>query len=85
MPDRQPRRALVIFHEVAEHQVAALDDAALARLDPHLTVIALCPDIAGVRLHLDSPVLEYAEDGVRIAYLPIAFDTIVLIAHVEVH
>ncbi|MFI9162821.1 hypothetical protein [Kitasatospora aureofaciens] len=84
MPERPPRRAVITFHEVAERQLADMDDAALARLDPHLNTIALNPKTAGVQLRPDSPVLEYAKDGVRIAYVSTVLGTIVLVAYVEV-
>lgn len=53
MPDRPPRRAVITFHEVAERQIAEMDDAALARLDPHLNTIALSPKAAGVQMRPD--------------------------------
>lgn len=83
LPDHRPRRATIVFHEVAERQIAELDDTALERLDPHLDVIALTPRTAGVQLRPDSPVREYAKDGVRIAYVSTVLGTIVLVAYVE--
>ncbi|MEU9045286.1 MULTISPECIES: hypothetical protein [unclassified Kitasatospora] len=84
MPDRATRRATVLFHEVAERQIADMDDTALASLDPHLDTIALAPKTAGVQMRADSPVREYAKDGVRVAYVPTVLGTIVLVAYVEV-
>ncbi|MEU6973858.1 hypothetical protein AB0A71_40265 [Kitasatospora aureofaciens] len=84
MPDRPPRRAVITFHEVAERQLADMDDTTLTRLDPHLDTIALTPKTAGVQLRPDSPVLEYNKDGVRIAYVSTVLGTIVLFAYVEV-
>jgi hypothetical protein len=84
LPDRPPRRALITFHEVAERQLAEMDDTTLARLDPHLTTIAMNPKSAGVQMRPDSPVREYAKDGVRIAYVSTVLGTIVLVAYVEV-
>ncbi|GJF30520.1 hypothetical protein KNE206_32200 [Kitasatospora sp. NE20-6] len=83
MPDRLPRRAVITFHEVAERQIAGMDDAALARLDPHLDTIALSPRTTGVQMRPDSPVREYAKDGVRIAYVSTVLGTVVLVAYVE--
>jgi hypothetical protein len=84
LPDRHFRRATVLFHEVAERQLAEMDDADLARLDPHLDTIALDPKNAGVQTRPDSPVRDYAKDGVRIAFVPTVLGTIVLVAYVEV-
>ncbi|MEU8927383.1 hypothetical protein AB0D10_41795 [Kitasatospora sp. NPDC048545] len=84
MPDRPPRRATILFHEVAERQIAEMDDAALACLDPHLNTIALNPKTAGIQMRPDSPVRDYAKDGVRIAYVSTVLGTIVLVAYVEV-
>ncbi|WP_345695009.1 hypothetical protein [Kitasatospora terrestris] len=78
------RRAVITFHEVAERQLAEMDEAALTRLDPHLGVIAEDPAGAGVQLRPDSPVREYAKDGVRVAYVATVLGTIVLVAYVEV-
>ncbi|MER7582268.1 hypothetical protein [Kitasatospora sp. NPDC097691] len=83
MPDRQPRRAVITFHEVAERQLAEMDDAALARLDPHLDTIALTPKTAGIQTRPDSPVRDYAKDGVRIAYVSTVLGTIILVAYIE--
>ncbi|MGW4898774.1 hypothetical protein ACWEQL_42130 [Kitasatospora sp. NPDC004240] len=84
MPDhRPPRRAVITFHEVAERQLAAMDDTTVARLDRHLDIIALNPTTAGVRMRPDSPVQEYAKDGARIAYVSTVLGTIVLVAYVE--
>lgn len=74
---------MITFHEVAERQIAEMDDAALARLDPHLTVLALNPK-AGVQSKPASPVREYVKDGVRIAYISTVLGTIILVAYVEV-
>ncbi|GAA2811459.1 hypothetical protein GCM10010441_40170 [Kitasatospora paracochleata] len=84
MPDRPLRRAVITFHEVAERQMSEMDDAALERLSPHLDIIALNPKTAGVQMRPDSPVLEYAKDGVRVAYVSTVLGTIVLVAYVEV-
>ncbi|WP_030398464.1 hypothetical protein [Kitasatospora purpeofusca] len=84
MPDRPPRRAVITFHEVAERQLAEMDDATLACLDPHLDTIALNPKTAGVQMRPESPVRDYIKDGVRIAYVSTVLGTIVLVAYVEI-
>jgi len=85
LPERGARRrAQVIFHEVAEQQIAAMDDAALARLDPHLSAIVSDPQ-SGIQRRPASPVREYAKDGVRIAYVSTVLGTVILVAYVEVN
>ncbi|MFI6448597.1 hypothetical protein [Kitasatospora sp. NPDC050543] len=76
------RRAEIILHGTAEQQVAAMDQATLARLDPHLVRLSFEPH-AGIQRRPDSPVREYAKDGVRILYVATVLGTVVLVAYVE--
>lgn len=82
-PKHGPRRALVVFHSVAEAQIERMTDAERIRLDPALVYISRNPLTAAepVEGKLER---EYRRGGVRVIYLPTALGAVVLIAYVEV-
>ncbi len=81
MGKHTPRQARIVFYDVAQHQIAAMTDPELARLDTALDVIAADPDAGTPTKH--GSVREYVRDQVRIIYVPTALGTLVLVAYVE--
>ncbi|MGW5529444.1 hypothetical protein [Streptomyces xanthochromogenes] len=76
-----PRRARIIFYDVAQEQVEAMSPAELALLEPALDTIALNPGVGTVSKH--AAYREYRGASVRILYVPTALGTLVLVAYVE--
>ncbi|MFB6850964.1 hypothetical protein ACFCWV_00465 [Streptomyces sp. NPDC056341] len=81
MGRHSPRRARIVFYDVAREQLEAMNDAELARLDLALDIIAADPQI-GVQSKNGS-VRTYQQDRVRVVYVPTALGTLVLVAYVE--
>jgi hypothetical protein len=81
-PKHGPRRALVVFHSVAEEQIERMTDNERTRLDPALVEISRNPLTAGKQIS-DGLEREYRQDGVRVIYLPTVLGTVVLVAYVE--
>ncbi|MFB7714116.1 hypothetical protein [Streptomyces sp. NPDC056105] len=78
---KPPRRARIVFYDVAREQLEAMNDAELARLDLALDIIAADPQI-GVQSKNGS-IRTYQHDRVRVVYVPTALGTLVLVAYVE--
>jgi hypothetical protein len=81
MGKHAPRRARIVFYDVAQEQVERMTDAERARLDLALAEISADPAIGAVSKH--AAYREYARDGVRVLYVPSALGTLVLVAYVE--
>lgn len=81
MGNRVPRRARIVFYDVAQEQVERMTDAERVRLDFALAEISTDPAIGSVSKH--AAYREYARDGVRVLYVPSALGTLVLVAYVE--
>lgn len=81
-PSHAPRRALVVFADVAEAQAAKLSDAELRAVDRAIVVISLNPGV-GDQVG-DGPLIEYrSDDGARILYYATALNTVVVVAYLE--
>ncbi|MET7563761.1 hypothetical protein ABZS95_26705 [Streptomyces sp. NPDC005479] len=81
MGKHAPRRARIVFYDVAQEQVERMTDAERVRLDFALAEISADPAIGAVSKH--AAYREYARDGVRVLYVPSALGTLVLVAYVE--
>lgn len=83
-PKHGPRRADVVFHEVAKAQVAKFDVAQLIAIDRAIVAIQTNPwigDLTSSRV----PVREYREPDtdVRVIYTTTVLGSIVIIAYTE--
>ncbi|MEU2391953.1 hypothetical protein [Streptomyces sp. NPDC007369] len=76
-----PRRARIVFYDVAQEQIEKMTDAERLRLDPVLVAVSKDPEIGVLSKH--GAIREHREDGVRILYVPTALGTLVLVAYVE--
>ncbi|WP_327281113.1 MULTISPECIES: hypothetical protein [unclassified Streptomyces] len=76
-----PRRARVVFYDVAQEQIERMSEVERARLDPVLVSVSRNPEIGMLSKH--GSVREHREDGVRILYVPTALGTLILVAYVE--
>ncbi|MCX5078773.1 hypothetical protein OHA84_37905 (plasmid) [Streptomyces sp. NBC_00513] len=76
-----PKRARIVFYDVAQDQVEKMTEAERLRLDPVLVAVSRNPEIGVLSKH--GAIREYREDGVRIVYVPTALGTLVLVAYVE--
>ncbi|WP_327286070.1 hypothetical protein OG974_30205 (plasmid) [Streptomyces sp. NBC_00597] len=76
-----PKRARIVFYDVAQDQVERMTEAERLRLDPALVAVSRNPEI-GV-LSKNGSIREHRQDGVRIVYVPTALGTLVLVAYVE--
>lgn len=81
MGKHSPRRARVVFYDVAREQIQTMPQADLDRLDAVLDVIASDPTVGTATKH--GSVREYQRSGVRVIYIPTALGTLVLVAYVE--
>ncbi|MER7203857.1 hypothetical protein CG723_30980 [Streptomyces sp. CB01635] len=81
MGKHSPRRARVVFYDVAREQIQTMPRADLDRLDAVLDVIASDPTVGTATKH--GSVREYQRAGVRVIYIPTALGTLVLVAYVE--
>lgn len=82
MGKHTPRRAQIVFTEVAEQQLQRLDAAAFARLERVLDVVAVNP-MVGPLMERTPTLREYSEDGCRIVYFATTLGTVVVVAYVE--
>lgn len=76
-----PRRARIVFYDVAQEQIEKMTEAERLRLDPVLVAVSKDPAIGVLSKH--GAIREHREDGVRILYVPTALGTLVLVAYVE--
>ncbi|MFE9406828.1 hypothetical protein ACFYNY_34535 [Streptomyces sp. NPDC006530] len=76
-----PRRARIVFYDVAQEQVEAMTPAELALLEPALDAIARDPGIGDTSKN--AAYREYRTPSVRVLYVPTALGTLVLVAYVE--
>ncbi|MFE2163895.1 hypothetical protein ACFXB3_02240 [Streptomyces sp. NPDC059447] len=76
-----PRRARIVFYDVAHEQIERMTEAERLRLDPVLVAVSKDPEIGVLSKH--GAIREHLEDGVRILYVPTALGTLVLVAYVE--
>ncbi|MFE2285491.1 hypothetical protein ACFXDJ_15120 [Streptomyces sp. NPDC059443] len=76
-----PRRARIVFYDVAQEQIERMTQAERLRLDPPLVAISRNPEIGIPSKH--DAIREHREAGVRILYVPTALGTLVLVAYVE--
>ncbi|MFF5787878.1 hypothetical protein ACFY8P_23275 [Streptomyces sp. NPDC012693] len=76
-----PKRARIVFYDVAQDQIEKMTEAERLRLDPVLVAISRNPEIGVLSKH--GAVREHSERGVRILYVPTALGTLVLVAYVE--
>ena len=80
-PSHGPRRADVVFHEVAQSQLLKLSAAERVRADRAIVAISVNPwlgDPVGA-----TPLRAYREDGVRVFYTTTVLGSIIIIAYVE--
>ncbi|MET9324077.1 hypothetical protein ABZX75_28500 [Streptomyces sp. NPDC003038] len=76
-----PKRARIVFYDVAQDQVEKMTEAERLRLDPVLVAVSRNPEIGVLSKH--GAIREHREGGVRILYVPTALGTLVLVAYVE--
>ncbi|MFD6113883.1 hypothetical protein ACFWG0_27770 [Streptomyces yangpuensis] len=76
-----PRRARIVFYDVAQEQIEKMTEAERLRLDPVLVAVSKDPEIGVLSKH--GAIREHREAGVRILYVPTALGTLVLVAYVE--
>ncbi|MFD5935706.1 hypothetical protein [Streptomyces sp. NPDC060333] len=76
-----PKRARIVFYDVAQEQVEKMTEAERLRLDPVLVAVSRNPEIGVLSKH--GAIREHREGGVRILYVPTALGTLVLVAYVE--
>ncbi|WP_030724247.1 hypothetical protein [Streptomyces sp. NRRL F-2580] len=76
-----PKRARIVFYDVAQDQVEKMTEAERLRLDPVLVAVSRNPEIGVLSKH--GAIREHRESGVRILYVPTALGTLVLVAYVE--
>ncbi|MFJ6355326.1 hypothetical protein ACIQKB_38440 [Streptomyces sp. NPDC092046] len=76
-----PRRARIVFYDVAQEQIERMTEVERLRLDPVLVAISKDPKIGVLSKH--GAIREHREGGVRILYVPTALGTLILVAYVE--
>ncbi|MEU9304730.1 hypothetical protein [Streptomyces sp. NPDC048269] len=76
-----PRRARVVFYDVAQEQIERMSEVERARLDPVLVAVSRNPEIGVLSKH--GSVREHREAGVRVLYVPTALGTLILVAYAE--
>ncbi|WP_030387924.1 hypothetical protein [Streptomyces sp. NRRL S-241] len=76
-----PRRARIVFYDVAQEQIEKMTEPERLRLDPVLVAVSKDPEIGVLSKH--GAIREHREDGVRILYVPTALGTLVLVAYIE--
>ncbi|WP_331732134.1 hypothetical protein OG592_41215 (plasmid) [Streptomyces avidinii] len=76
-----PKRARIVFYDVAQDQVEKMTEAERLRLDPVLVAVSRNPEIGVLSKH--GAIREHREGGVRILYVPTSLGTLVLVAYVE--
>ncbi|MBT2452584.1 hypothetical protein J7F03_37175 [Streptomyces sp. ISL-43] len=81
MGQHGPKRARIVFYDVAQEQVEKMTPAERLRLDPVLVAVSRNPELGILSKH--GAVREHREDGVRVLYVPTALGTLVLVAYVE--
>lgn len=80
-PKHAPWRAHILFHDVAEQQIADCTDEERARLDRAIDNVAANPNVADpIKGKLER---EYRAYGTRVIYIPTVLGTIILITYVE--
>ncbi|MGW6978287.1 hypothetical protein ACWGE1_02370 [Streptomyces sp. NPDC054932] len=76
-----PKRARIVFYDVALEQIERMTAAERERLDPVLVAVSRNPELGILSKH--GAVREHREDGVRVLYVPTALGTLILVAYVE--
>ncbi|MFI8769534.1 hypothetical protein ACIGN6_32145 [Streptomyces sp. NPDC053792] len=76
-----PKRARIVFYDVAQEQIEKMTEAERLRLDPVLVAVSRNPELGVLSKH--GAIREHRDDGVRILYVPTALGTLVLVAYVE--
>lgn len=80
-PNHGPRRAEVIFHEVAQSQLQKLSAAEMVRADRAIVAISVNPWLGDP---VDtSPLREYREDGIRVFYTATVLGSVIIVAYLE--
>lgn len=80
-PSHGPRRAEVIFYEVAQSQLQKMSAAEMVRADRAIVAISVNPwlgDPIG-----RSPLREYREDSVRVIYTATVLGSVIIVAYLE--
>lgn len=81
-PSHGPRRAEVVFHDVAYNQLRKLSAAEMVRADRAIVAISVNPwlgDLVGGT----TPLREYREDGVRVIYTATVLGSVIIVAYLE--
>ncbi|WP_328622585.1 hypothetical protein [Streptomyces sp. NBC_00354] len=81
MSKHGPRRARVVFYDVAQEQIERMSESERTRLDPVLVAVSRNPELGVASKH--GSVREHRQDGVRVLYVPTALGTLILVAYVE--
>ncbi|GGV17895.1 hypothetical protein GCM10010275_69530 [Streptomyces litmocidini] len=76
-----PKRARIVFYDVAQDQIEKMTEAERLRLEPVLVAVSRNPEIGVLSKH--GAVREHREGGVRVLYVPTALGTLILVAYVE--
>lgn len=80
-PKHGPRRAQVVFDDVARSQVEKLSLAESMKADRAIVALSVNPwlgDLIG-----RTPLREYQEDGVRVIYTTTVRGTLIIVAYLE--
>ncbi|MEU9304855.1 hypothetical protein [Streptomyces sp. NPDC048269] len=77
-----PKRARIVFYDVAQEQIQKMGEAERLRLEPVLVAVSRNPAVGVLSKH--GAIREHRQDGVRVLYVSTALGTLVLVAYVEV-
>lgn len=80
-PNHGPRRAEVVFYEVAQNQLQKLSAAEMVRADRAIVAISVNPWLGDP---IDgSPLREHREGDTRVIYTATALGKIIIVAYLE--
>ncbi|MEU3690341.1 hypothetical protein [Streptomyces narbonensis] len=71
-----PKRARIVFYDVALEQIEKMTEAERLRLDPVLVAVSRNPELGMLSKH--GAIRERRENGVRVLYVPTALGTLVI-------
>lgn len=80
-PKHGPRRAQVVFTEIAEKQIGTLSLPETVAVDRAIVALAVNPwlgDLVG-----RTPLREYVEDGIRVLYTTTILGSVIIVAYLE--
>jgi hypothetical protein len=80
-PKHGPRRAQVIFTELALKQIQKLSLPETVAADRAIVALAVNPWLGN--LVDETPVREYQEDGVRVFYTTTVLGSVIIVAYLE--